>query len=236
MPDGESRRRESEIAVENPATGETIATVPELRRIRSRRMVAGARAAQPAWAAAGFDARAEVLLAARGWLVANAERVVEHDLRPRPGGPPTRPSSPSSPTGSRRSSSGQSRRPSTSPTRRSSRPRRSSAAASWRPLRAARRRRRDRPLELPAQQLVRRLHSGARGGQRRRAQALRGDAADLARAGRDARRVRPPRGRLPGRDRPRRDRRRAGRRGRLRHVHRLGRHRQEGDGAGGARR
>ena len=39
-------------------------------------MVARAREAQPIWAAVGFEGRAEVLLAARGWMVANAERVV----------------------------------------------------------------------------------------------------------------------------------------------------------------
>ena len=44
-------------------------------------------------------------------------------------------------------------------------------------------------------------------------------------------RVRPARGRLPGRDRPRRDRRRADRRGRHGDVHRLDRDRQEGHGA-----
>ena len=70
MPDGAG------IAVENPATGETIATVPELGADEVRQMVAAARAVQPAWAEAGFEARAKVLLDARRWLVANAERLV----------------------------------------------------------------------------------------------------------------------------------------------------------------
>ncbi len=64
------------IEVENPATGETIGTVPDLPTEEVRAIVAAARAAQPGWAEAGFDARAEVLLAARRWLVANGERVV----------------------------------------------------------------------------------------------------------------------------------------------------------------
>jgi acyl-CoA reductase-like NAD-dependent aldehyde dehydrogenase/choline dehydrogenase-like flavoprotein len=64
------------IAVENPATGETLATVPELGGDEVRAMVTGARAAQPGWEAVGFEGRAEVLLAARNWLVANGERVV----------------------------------------------------------------------------------------------------------------------------------------------------------------
>ena len=64
------------VAVENPATGETLATVPELGCTEVSAMAQRARAAQPGWWEAGFDARAEVLLAARGWLVQNAERVV----------------------------------------------------------------------------------------------------------------------------------------------------------------
>ncbi len=64
------------IEVENPATGETLATVPELGTEEVQALVEAARAAQPAWAEAGFEGRAEVLLAARRWLVANAERVV----------------------------------------------------------------------------------------------------------------------------------------------------------------
>jgi acyl-CoA reductase-like NAD-dependent aldehyde dehydrogenase/choline dehydrogenase-like flavoprotein len=65
------------IAVENPATGETLAEVPELGAERIAEMAALARAAQPGWEDAGFDARAQVLLTARAWMVANAERVVQ---------------------------------------------------------------------------------------------------------------------------------------------------------------
>jgi acyl-CoA reductase-like NAD-dependent aldehyde dehydrogenase/choline dehydrogenase-like flavoprotein len=64
------------IPVSNPATGETIGTVPDLAAAEVRRMVAAAREAQPTWAAIGFEGRAEVLLAARDWMAANAERVV----------------------------------------------------------------------------------------------------------------------------------------------------------------
>ena len=67
---------ENGIPVENPATGETIATVPELGAEHIRSIVAQAREAQPIWAAVGFEGRAEVLLAARRWMAANAERVV----------------------------------------------------------------------------------------------------------------------------------------------------------------
>src|SRR5215208_2314285 len=64
------------IPVENPATGETIATVPALGAEEVRAIVGRAREAQPGWEAAGFTQRAEVLMAALSWLVANAERVV----------------------------------------------------------------------------------------------------------------------------------------------------------------
>ena len=64
------------IPVENPATGETIATVPELSAEEVWAVVAAGRAAQPGWEAMGFEGRAEVLLAARRWMVANAERVI----------------------------------------------------------------------------------------------------------------------------------------------------------------
>jgi acyl-CoA reductase-like NAD-dependent aldehyde dehydrogenase/choline dehydrogenase-like flavoprotein len=64
------------IPVENPATGERIATVPVLRPGEVASMVERAREAQPIWAAVGFEGRAEVLLAARDWMLANVERVV----------------------------------------------------------------------------------------------------------------------------------------------------------------
>jgi acyl-CoA reductase-like NAD-dependent aldehyde dehydrogenase/choline dehydrogenase-like flavoprotein len=67
---------QAEIPVTNPATGETLATVPELGADDVARMVAVAREAQPTWAAIGSGGRAEVLLAARDWMAANAERVV----------------------------------------------------------------------------------------------------------------------------------------------------------------
>src|SRR5690242_17461138 len=66
----------SGIAVENPATGATIATVPELSADEVKTLVDATRAAQPGWEELGFEGRGEVLLAARRWLVANAERVV----------------------------------------------------------------------------------------------------------------------------------------------------------------
>ncbi len=63
------------IAVENPATGETLANVPALDAATVHSLAEAGRAAQPAWAEAGFEDRARVLLAARAWLAANGERV-----------------------------------------------------------------------------------------------------------------------------------------------------------------
>ncbi|HXB14137.1 MAG TPA: aldehyde dehydrogenase family protein [Solirubrobacteraceae bacterium] len=66
-----------EIPVENPATGETIRTVPDLGAEQVAEIAARGRAAQPEWEAYGFDGRARVMRRAQKWLMDNAERVVE---------------------------------------------------------------------------------------------------------------------------------------------------------------
>jgi acyl-CoA reductase-like NAD-dependent aldehyde dehydrogenase len=65
------------IPVENPATGEIVATVPDLGAEAVADMAARARAAQPEWEAYGFEGRARVLVRAQKWLMDNAERVVD---------------------------------------------------------------------------------------------------------------------------------------------------------------
>jgi acyl-CoA reductase-like NAD-dependent aldehyde dehydrogenase len=65
------------IPVENPATGETIATVPDLSAEQVAEMAARGRASQPEWEAYGFEGRSRVLLRAQKWLMDNADRVVE---------------------------------------------------------------------------------------------------------------------------------------------------------------
>jgi len=70
-------RRGDEIAVENPATGETVRTVPDLGAQDIAEMAARARRAQPEWEAYGFDGRARVLLRAQKWLMDNSQRVAE---------------------------------------------------------------------------------------------------------------------------------------------------------------
>jgi len=49
------------IAVQNPATGELVATVAATPPTEVAALVARARAAQPAWEALGFEGRAEIL-------------------------------------------------------------------------------------------------------------------------------------------------------------------------------
>jgi acyl-CoA reductase-like NAD-dependent aldehyde dehydrogenase len=67
----------TDIPVENPATGETIATVPDLGPEAIAEMAARGRAAQPTWEAYGFEGRGRILLRAQKWVMDNAERIVE---------------------------------------------------------------------------------------------------------------------------------------------------------------
>ncbi len=74
---GIAEQASAEIAVENPATGAIVATVPDLTAEAVAEMAARARAAQPEWEAYGFDGRARVMRRAQKWIMDNAERVVE---------------------------------------------------------------------------------------------------------------------------------------------------------------
>jgi acyl-CoA reductase-like NAD-dependent aldehyde dehydrogenase len=64
------------IAVENPATGEVIRTVPAVTAAEVTAMVAAARLAQPAWEALGYEGRGRVLRRAQRWVTDNADRIV----------------------------------------------------------------------------------------------------------------------------------------------------------------
>ena len=66
-----------EIPVENPATGEIIATVPNMGADEVRAMAERGRAVQPAWEALGFEGRGRVLLRAQKWLIDHRERVIQ---------------------------------------------------------------------------------------------------------------------------------------------------------------
>src|SRR4051794_22357548 len=66
-----------QIAVENPATGETIGHVPDMDAGQVADVVARARRAQPGWEALGFDGRAAVMNEFRRWLIRNRDRVIQ---------------------------------------------------------------------------------------------------------------------------------------------------------------
>jgi acyl-CoA reductase-like NAD-dependent aldehyde dehydrogenase len=68
---------EQEIAVENPATGEIVRTLPVISPQEVSEMVARARAAQPAWEALGFEGRGRILRRAQKWILDNSDRLTE---------------------------------------------------------------------------------------------------------------------------------------------------------------
>ena len=65
------------IAVDNPATGELITTVPLLDAQALSELAARAREAQPQWEAIGFAGRARIMRRAQKWMLDNAERVLD---------------------------------------------------------------------------------------------------------------------------------------------------------------
>jgi acyl-CoA reductase-like NAD-dependent aldehyde dehydrogenase len=65
------------IPVENPATGELIGTVPLLGQGEVAELAQRARAAQPGWAALGFDGRAAVMKRAQQWMLEHPERIID---------------------------------------------------------------------------------------------------------------------------------------------------------------
>ena len=71
------RETTTSIDVENPATGQVIATVPVVPPDEVAERVARARRAQPGWEALGFDGRAVVMKRCQKWISDNAERVIE---------------------------------------------------------------------------------------------------------------------------------------------------------------
>jgi acyl-CoA reductase-like NAD-dependent aldehyde dehydrogenase len=65
------------FAVENPATGATVAHLPDMDSAQVEQLVQRARNAQKAWGQASFEDRAAVMYAARKWIVDNRERVAQ---------------------------------------------------------------------------------------------------------------------------------------------------------------
>jgi acyl-CoA reductase-like NAD-dependent aldehyde dehydrogenase len=65
------------LAVENPATGEVVRTIPATAPEDVQAMVERARAAQPAWEALGFEGRGRVLRRAQKWMADNSARIID---------------------------------------------------------------------------------------------------------------------------------------------------------------
>ncbi len=65
------------IVVENPATGEVIATLAACSPEQLSEMAARARSAQPGWAALGFEGRGRILKRMQKWVLDNADRFLD---------------------------------------------------------------------------------------------------------------------------------------------------------------
>jgi acyl-CoA reductase-like NAD-dependent aldehyde dehydrogenase len=65
------------FAVDNPATGDTIAHLPDMDAEQVRELVERARKAQKAWGEASFDDRAAVMFRARKWMTDNRDRIAQ---------------------------------------------------------------------------------------------------------------------------------------------------------------
>ena len=65
------------IVVENPATGEVVATLAAATEAQLKEMAERGRRAQPAWEALGFEGRAKVLRRMQKWVLDNDERFID---------------------------------------------------------------------------------------------------------------------------------------------------------------
>jgi acyl-CoA reductase-like NAD-dependent aldehyde dehydrogenase len=65
------------IDVENPATGQVVASIAVVGPERIPELVERARAAQPGWEALGFEGRAQLFRRCQKWVIDNSDRVVE---------------------------------------------------------------------------------------------------------------------------------------------------------------
>ena len=65
------------IDVENPATGQIVASIAVVGPEEIPELVERARAAQPGWEALGFEGRAQLFRRCQKWVIDNSERVIE---------------------------------------------------------------------------------------------------------------------------------------------------------------
>jgi acyl-CoA reductase-like NAD-dependent aldehyde dehydrogenase len=73
----EAPRATQKIDVENPATGQIVASVAVVGPEQIPELVARARAAQPGWEALGFEGRAQLFRRCQKWVIDNSDRVIE---------------------------------------------------------------------------------------------------------------------------------------------------------------
>jgi acyl-CoA reductase-like NAD-dependent aldehyde dehydrogenase len=73
---GQAPAAAGDIPVENPATGEVIAHVPDLSAEQVAQLARRGRAAQPAWEALGFEGRGRVLRRAQKWMTEHVDDVI----------------------------------------------------------------------------------------------------------------------------------------------------------------
>ncbi len=74
---GNGASAQDTIVVENPATGEAIATLPACSEEQLREMAARARRAQPSWEAIGFAGRGRILRRMQKWVLDNTDRFLD---------------------------------------------------------------------------------------------------------------------------------------------------------------
>src|ERR671925_685394 len=73
---GQGPTSAGDIPVENPATGEVIAHVPDMTAEQVVELARRGRAAQPAWEALGFEGRGRVLRRAQKWITEHVDDVI----------------------------------------------------------------------------------------------------------------------------------------------------------------
>src|SRR5580700_10589216 len=77
---GAKASKADEIVVENPATGQVVATLPAATPADVAAMAERARKAQPAWNALGFAERGKILLRFQKWMCDNADRILDTEM------------------------------------------------------------------------------------------------------------------------------------------------------------
>ena len=77
---GSRAKAADEIVVENPATGQVVATLPAATPADVAAMAERARRAQPAWNELGFAERGKVLLRFQKWMCDNADRIIDTEM------------------------------------------------------------------------------------------------------------------------------------------------------------